>query len=172
MSAEGTGHRDDEPFPLACIAAFRETGSTDEQVPAPLIQPSPLELAPVQGKQQTDGVLRAVEREAHVERPRFEHDRCSGVECDHIGATPLEIHGRDETAIEAEGVGTILMTVARRSEEHTSELQSRGHLVCRLLLEKKKTKERRASYPTTKKTEKTSIRRTTRTTIARRTARE
>src|SRR5207253_4333898 len=27
-----------------------------------------------------------------------------------------------------------------RSEEHTSELQSRGHLVCRLLLEKKKRK--------------------------------
>src|SRR5690625_6857648 len=26
----------------------------------------------------------------------------------------------------------------KRSEEHTSELQSRGHLVCRLLLEKKK----------------------------------
>src|SRR5690625_6836696 len=26
---------------------------------------------------------------------------------------------------------------ASRSEEHTSELQSRGHLVCRLLLEKK-----------------------------------
>src|SRR5439155_25759159 len=32
-----------------------------------------------------------------------------------------------------------------RSEEHTSELQSRGHLVCRLLLEKKKNlKERRS----------------------------
>src|SRR5690625_6180018 len=31
-----------------------------------------------------------------------------------------------------------------RSEEHTSELQSRGHLVCRLLLEKKKYKRRRA----------------------------
>src|SRR5690625_6098474 len=31
-------------------------------------------------------------------------------------------------------------TEARRSEEHTSELQSRGHLVCRLLLEKKKTR--------------------------------
>src|SRR5207253_11281574 len=28
--------------------------------------------------------------------------------------------------------------VLHRSEEHTSELQSRGHLVCRLLLEKKK----------------------------------
>src|SRR5215510_15443487 len=31
-----------------------------------------------------------------------------------------------------------------RSEEHTSELQSRGHLVCRLLLEKKKKKKK---YP-------------------------
>src|SRR6266498_4734271 len=29
--------------------------------------------------------------------------------------------------------------LSRRSEEHTSELQSRPHLVCRLLLEKKKT---------------------------------
>src|SRR6266508_6887539 len=28
--------------------------------------------------------------------------------------------------------------LATRSEEHTSELQSRGHIVCRLLLEKKK----------------------------------
>src|SRR2546422_5586185 len=34
-----------------------------------------------------------------------------------------------------------------RSEEHTSELQSRLHLVCRLLLEKKKTLANR--YPTT-----------------------
>src|SRR2546429_879108 len=33
----------------------------------------------------------------------------------------------------------------RRSEEHTSELQSRLHLVCRLLLEKKKRRVRRAS---------------------------
>src|SRR5437870_5844135 len=31
-----------------------------------------------------------------------------------------------------------LKTKGTRSEEHTSELQSRGHLVCRLLLEKKK----------------------------------
>src|SRR5580693_9613282 len=32
---------------------------------------------------------------------------------------------------------------ASRSEEHTSELQSQFHLVCRLLLEKKKKKERK-----------------------------
>src|SRR5690554_7353020 len=33
--------------------------------------------------------------------------------------------------------------VERRSEEHTSELQSRPHLVCRLLLEKKKKKKKK-----------------------------
>src|SRR2546429_6945917 len=33
-------------------------------------------------------------------------------------------------------------SIGRRSEEHTSELQSRLHLVCRLLLEKKKTDKR------------------------------
>src|SRR5207253_10933617 len=37
-----------------------------------------------------------------------------------------------------ERLRTILVRGKRRSEEHTSELQSRGHLVCRLLLEKKK----------------------------------
>src|SRR5690625_6143397 len=45
-----------------------------------------------------------------------------------------------------ESTAGIIMRLARtaragtRSEEHTSELQSRGHLVCRLLLEKKKKK--------------------------------
>src|SRR5439155_21630903 len=34
--------------------------------------------------------------------------------------------------------GKLMAILDRRSEEHTSELQSRGHLVCRLLLEKKK----------------------------------
>src|SRR6266702_6622663 len=39
---------------------------------------------------------------------------------------------------EGEGaVGLVVSDGAFRSEEHTSELQSRGHLVCRLLLEKK-----------------------------------
>src|SRR5256884_4597315 len=38
-------------------------------------------------------------------------------------------------------------TISRRSEEHTSELQSRLHLVCRLLLEKKKHLRRRRLHP-------------------------
>src|SRR5690625_5776026 len=41
--------------------------------------------------------------------------------------------------IEIDGINSEKIDVQswRRSEEHTSELQSRGHLVCRLLLEKK-----------------------------------
>src|SRR2546422_2315585 len=35
---------------------------------------------------------------------------------------------------------------ALRSEEHTSELQSRLHLVCRLLLEKKKKRKQKKTY--------------------------
>src|SRR2546421_4123985 len=38
----------------------------------------------------------------------------------------------------ANGTVTFPLTSIRRSEEHTSELQSRSDLVCRLLLEKKK----------------------------------
>src|SRR5690625_1678576 len=44
--------------------------------------------------------------------------------------------GYQETLSDPSYVGQIV--VQTRSEEHTSELQSRGHLVCRLLLEKKK----------------------------------
>src|SRR2546422_4074465 len=52
----------------------------------------------------------------------------------------------DSTSVVAEAVGiadTLILgsapaQLALRSEEHTSELQSRLHLVCRLLLEKKK----------------------------------
>src|SRR5689334_24268923 len=38
------------------------------------------------------------------------------------------------------GLGLSYASKAARSEEHTSELQSQFHLVCRLLLEKKKKK--------------------------------
>src|SRR5689334_23780657 len=45
------------------------------------------------------------------------------------------------TSKEIEG-GTSVYRIYSRSEEHTSELQSQFHLVCRLLLEKKKTTHR------------------------------
>src|SRR5690606_41185177 len=40
-----------------------------------------------------------------------------------------------------------LVELFPRSEEHTSELQSREHLVCRLLLEKKKLHKAKIYYP-------------------------
>src|SRR5690625_5918994 len=45
----------------------------------------------------------------------------------------------DAEKIRKKGTKWFIFAVISRSEEHTSELQSRGHLVCRLLLEKKKT---------------------------------
>src|SRR5437899_5893872 len=44
------------------------------------------------------------------------------------------------TAIELRDLGELYTKEVARSEEHTSELQSLRHLVCRLLLEKKKKK--------------------------------
>src|SRR5690625_5878831 len=54
----------------------------------------------------------------------------------------LNPHIKDPNSIRAGsllrlGVIPPAKPVVARSEEHTSELQSRGHLVCRLLLEKK-----------------------------------
>src|SRR5207253_7812647 len=57
-----------------------------------------------------------------------------GVDGDHVVVAPL-------TSVSEVPVRTTPRQSASeqmRSEEHTSELQSRGHLVCRLLLEKKK----------------------------------
>src|SRR5690625_5350283 len=44
-----------------------------------------------------------------------------------------------EAVPNADGTAASRITDTLRSEEHTSELQSRGHLVCRLLLETKHT---------------------------------
>src|SRR3712207_7009634 len=45
---------------------------------------------------------------------------------------------RGEAGLIPDGPGWFLVNIAERSEEHTSELQSRQYLVCRLLLVKKK----------------------------------
>src|SRR5690625_2299434 len=50
------------------------------------------------------------------------------------------------TLLDSEAVLAGAVATPERSEEHTSELQSRGHLVCRLLLEKKKSRHNRKCY--------------------------
>src|SRR5690554_6059528 len=56
------------------------------------------------------------------------------------GGKRLDVHAADgspDRVVEGLVVAVRLDREQRRSEEHTSELQSRPHLVCRLLLEKK-----------------------------------
>src|SRR5207253_8067738 len=60
-------------------------------------------------------------------RPRALH----GLERDHAEAFAERRHNHGERLLDS-GLDRRHVT---RSEEHTSELQSRGHLVCRLLLE-------------------------------------
>src|SRR2546422_5323063 len=74
-------------------------------------------------------------------RSAVRHGRSGGAHrCSRLKGCDTRL-GVDEERVEA-GVAwsrsTTSRSPSRRSEEHTSELQSRLHLVCRLLLEKKK----------------------------------
>src|SRR3712207_7631819 len=75
----------------------------------------------------------------------FRSLRSSSVWLQHIGPTMSNAssRGAPQTSAPAEQTTTSApggSRLALRSEEHTSELQSRQYLVCRLLLEKKKNK--------------------------------
>src|SRR5437870_11436384 len=65
--------------------------------------------------------------------PVLEEARAHMLALPDVGMSVMEISHRSKAFDEI-----IQGADAGRSEEHTSELQSRGHLVCRLLLEKKK----------------------------------
>src|SRR5690554_7613085 len=54
------------------------------------------------------------------------------------GRRPGLMLAKGDESISLQQWGLDVLNEMKRSEEHTSELQSRPHLVCRLLLEKKK----------------------------------
>src|SRR5256885_9240231 len=54
----------------------------------------------------------------------------------------------DDLLVDPFRAGVAQIGLERRSEEHTSELQSPCNLVCRLLLEKKKSRSARAYFET------------------------
>src|SRR3712207_7102520 len=62
---------------------------------------------------------------------------CFLVETDTPGFASQEIHGK--MGLHGSDTASLSLDEVERSEEHTSELQSRQYLVCRLLLEKKTT---------------------------------
>src|SRR2546430_6149148 len=69
----------------------------------------------------------------------------SGPEAARNKLVELFVDRQDRVELDPVG-GDPGLSVKRRSEEHTSELQSQSNLVCRLLLEKKKLSN--AYYPT------------------------
>src|SRR5215510_16592174 len=73
-------------------------------------------------------------------------------------ALPIYLRAGRRGVLAVDFAAVVLAIRARRvdrSEEHTSELQSRGHLVCRRLLEKKKKKKKNKKKIKTKKKKKT-----------------
>src|SRR5256884_5171271 len=75
---------------------------------------------------------------AHADLPR-RWLSVRAVPGNYLHALPGFFYARGEARALARYVATFSRLAPDRSEEHTSELQSRLHLVCRLLLEKKKT---------------------------------
>src|SRR5690348_17435365 len=69
---------------------------------------------------------------------RWDHCRASVVFPYPAGAASTETREPPPASNRAINRGRSMMWSSARSEEHTSELQSPVHLVCRLLLEKKK----------------------------------
>src|SRR5947208_6708783 len=70
-------------------------------------------------------------------RSTFAISRSASSRLRSAGALPPPRRARSGTAASA-AAGVPKRAISWRSEEHTSELQSPDHLVCRLLLEKKK----------------------------------
>src|SRR2546422_8546667 len=78
-----------------------------------------------------------------VQRLGFRHNRGRSHQ---LLPAPLALAGRKahherDQVLDVQDAHQVVWVAGVRSEEHTSELQSRLHLVCRLLLEKKKNKE-------------------------------
>src|SRR3712207_8366127 len=77
-----------------------------------------------------------------VHRPLVDRPLAEVADADPVLAAVLDREGdprgqRDVAADDGVAAEEALLGVEERSEEHTSELQSRQYLVCRLLLEKK-----------------------------------
>src|SRR5437660_8347994 len=74
----------------------------------------------------------------HRDLHSFPTRRSSELADRHRGHLRLGVRAAHRVAIDHRPLEMRRHHQGARSEEHTSELQSRGHLVCRLLLEKKK----------------------------------
>src|SRR6266536_2366357 len=115
------------PCPLtvdACVVAGREVEVARLGCPS---CGGPMVLWP--------GYWRHVRAAGRCRRIFVPRERCGPCRVSHALLPAFVLAWRLDTA---ETAGAVIAEVVSRSEEHTSELQSRVDLVCRLLLEKKK----------------------------------
>src|SRR5437660_5175814 len=106
---------------------------------------------PIKSERQHEQYLSVLDKLASKANPTSEEEKYAEVLMTLIEAYEEEYHSIPD-ASPVEVLRTLMdanglrqkdhWRPSARSEEHTSELQSRGHLVCRLLLEKKKQQER------------------------------
>src|SRR5206468_8350737 len=76
----------------------------------------------------------------------------AAIELQDVVEKPVEVGPGRQAGVDERtkvGQGLVVDRGDQRSEEHTSELQSRSDLVCRLLLEKKKKKKKRKKHSRT-----------------------
>src|SRR3712207_8153920 len=83
-------------------------------------------------------LFRSEEHAAGAQEIHPRHVRKSTYEVLETGREIARVAGVGAAKVKVRGQHRVEPVVHRRSEEHTSELQSRQYLVCRLLLEKKK----------------------------------
>src|SRR3712207_7015332 len=76
-----------------------------------------------------------------ADQPGLRHEVLAQVQIEprveHVQPGAHDLDGRDGPMMDLDAAAVAHEAHDRRSEEHTSELQSRQYLVCRLLLEKK-----------------------------------
>src|SRR5207253_7967054 len=86
-----------------------------------------------------DSVLElAIAHELYDRYPEFSEGRLAKIRSHVVSRASCAVVARELDLGRRLADHNIGPQAEERSEEHTSELQSRGHLVCRLLLEKKK----------------------------------
>src|SRR3954468_13532725 len=142
-----------KPLLLLCVCAAAHAQKSGTSTNPHILNPSPTTIAWGYYWSEAQPVLK-IQSGDHVKVHTLITSTPERLEAAGLPSSEVEQSLRDVQAIKERGPGGHLLTgpiyvegaeAGDRSEEHTSELQSRRDLVCRLLLEKKK--ERPGHHP-------------------------
>src|SRR5687767_4919613 len=122
----------------ALVTPFRKDGSIDDEVYKTLVERQIKNGVKILIPCGTTGEAVTLSEEEKIHVIRMTIEVAHSLKAKVIAGT-----GSNNTAATIDFTRKVRELGADRSEEHTSELQSLAYLVCRLLLEKKKTNKRR-----------------------------